>query len=153
MARADLSLLQRVRPPRRLSAGTIALVLLLQLGLITAPAWSALRNECDLCPPTCPMHHPAAKAAKPANPHMHCHGTAKAAHPHGSELGPAPAKMARPPCGNHGVTTATVLPPVILTAAPVQHVVTLGAAAPPIQPQRCGRLADPPDTPPPRAAV
>src|SRR5438045_1909370 len=102
MARAKSSLLQRMRPDARLRAHATAVVLTGVLSLIAAPGWSALRNECDLCPPTCPMHHHA-NATEDDAPHLRCHGA-----PHGAHSAPANRlvpRVDRPPCGNHGVTS------------------------------------------------
>jgi len=150
MVRGEVSLLQRMRPHPRLRARMTALVFVLAFGLIAAPAWSALRNECDLCPPTCPMHH-RGDAAAGANPHLHCHGAQSAAPHHAAAHASPLPKVDRPPCGNHGVTPAAILPPVILTSVALQRFVLLDDSAPPIEARACPRLADPPDTPPPIA--
>jgi hypothetical protein len=121
---------------------------MLVFGLIAAPAWSALRNDCNLCPPTCPMHHPGKKAAA-ASPHLHCHGVAKSVHDHADEQASQVPKVVRPPCGNHGVSPANVLPPVILTARPLQRVTPIDQSVPPLGACWSNRVADPPDTPPP----
>ena len=147
MVRAEVSLLQRMRPRPRLRASLTALVLMLVVGLIAAPAWSALRNDCSLCPPTCPMHHPRKKPAA-ASPHLNCHGVAKAAHHHADEQKSQVPKVGRPPCGNHGVS-ANILPPVILTARPLARVTPIDQSVPPLGACWSNRLADPPDTPPP----
>ncbi len=152
MVRGEVSLLQRMRPHPRLRTRMTALVLVVVFGLIAAPAWSALRNECDLCPPTCPMHH-AGNTSAPASPHLHCHGAQNSTSHHAAERAPTVPKVARPPCGNHGVTSATILPPVILATVPIQRVTLLDHSAPPIRTHSCTRLTEPPDTPPPIAAA
>lgn len=131
-----------------------ALVITLVLALIGAPATSALRNECELCPRTCPMHRDHAAGAETGHK-MHCHaaqGTQLGTHHHGSQARAAQAhcpSFARPNCGNHGTVPATVLPPVVLSAALLHWVVPTVQRAPVTDGGANGRSADPPDTPPP----
>ena len=137
---------------KRWSSGRGGLVVALVLALIGAPAWSALRNECDLCPRTCPMHRDS-DPAHASNQHLGCHSApAGAQHRHALPHGGKPA-VSRAACGNHGVLPATVLPPVILPA--VHGLPTLVAQQSPsrLESTRPDRLADPPDTPPPIVAA
>jgi hypothetical protein len=143
-------------PARCRSAG---LAVTLVLALIGAPASSAWRNACDLCPPSCPMHQHRDDAAAEAAPRMKCHGA-----PAGSALhetqeeqrrganGRGPS-VARPPCGNHGAVSATVLPPMILPSAAPRLIVAGAERAPLSSTATHRRLADPPDTPPPILAA
>lgn len=145
---------------RRRSARSIArqrslgLVLTVVLALVGAPAVSAVRNECNVCPRTCPMHHEDASPQPAKGPHLRCHAApAASAHeqpPVKHAGGPA---LGRATCGNHGIMPATVLPPMILPAAQARVFVAVVEAAPPSNPTRGGRLADPPDTPPPIAVA
>ena len=134
------------------SQAQCGLIIALVLALVGAPAWSALRNECDLCPRTCPMHRDSDRQHAP-NSHLGCHAVpAGTQQHHAVPHGGRPA-LARAACGNHGVLPATVLPPVILPA--MQGLPTLVAQHSPsrLDPSRPDRLADPPDTPPPIAAA
>lgn len=142
---------------RRRSARSIArqrslgLVLTVVLALVGAPAVSAVRNQCNVCPRTCPMHHVDASPQPAKAAHLKCHAPA-AASEHQQHI---PVKHARGPalgratCGNHGIMPATVLPPMILPAAQPRLIVAMADAPPLSNPAHCGRLADPPDTPPP----
>ena len=121
------------------------------LALVSAPLPQALRGECDLCPPTCPMHRhhesgePAHQGAHAAMPK--CHGAPAAAAHHGdSSKGP---RVTRPPCGNHAVISGRAVPPMILPDALPQQVVTLAERNPSVDLSPHARLADPPDTRPP----
>jgi hypothetical protein len=138
--------------PRRTQR--LSVVLGVVFALIGAPASSALRNECDLCPRTCPMHQQRARAAHGAAPHLGCHGapagTSRHAHHNAHGSGPSVSRAA---CGNHGIVPATVLPPMILPAALGHAVVAAARSAPLPSPGRPGRQADPPDTPPPIGAA
>jgi hypothetical protein len=132
----------------------VGLVLTVALALVSAPAVSAVRNQCNVCPRTCPMHHEDASPHPVKAPRLKCHAApAASAHEH------PPVKHARGPalgratCGNHGIMSATVLPPMILPAAQPRVMVAVVDAAPPPDPTGRGRLADPPDTPPPIAVA
>ena len=129
------------------------LTVLLVLALIGAPATSALRNECSICPRTCPMHH-AREAAEAARPQLNCHAApAGAAHHHRPSAHTRGPAFGRATCGTHAVVAAIVLPPVILPAARPLPILTATQSAP--RPDRTwqARLTDPPDTPPPIAAA
>lgn len=136
--------LQVLRPRPRLRRWIDAIAPLLAFALLAAPASSALRNECDLCPSTCPMHHPRGDAAPGPAAHLHCHGKVAAHHSHSSGT-----NFSRPPCGNHGLVTATALPPVILTPAQLHRVIMRAERAAPRIAGTADRLSDPPDTRPP----
>jgi hypothetical protein len=136
-----------LRAPRR-DAG---LIIVMVLALVGAPAVGALRNECDLCPPDCPMHqqHDGGHAS-----HLGCHGggalRARFSARDASTQGPS---VSCATCGNHGIMPATVLPPMILpsaqapsTYAPPRTVQLADAAL-------SSRVVDPPDTPPPIGAA
>jgi len=134
------------RPERRRSA---ALTVTLVLALLGGPAISALRNECDLCPPTCPMHQHHEAADTTSGPRLGCHaGAAGTAHrqPPTHERG---AAVGRATCGNHGVVSATALPPMILPATGPQLTTPVAGAARLRDTAQLDRQADPPDTPPP----
>jgi len=125
---------------------------MLVLALIGAPAWAALRNECDLCPRTCPMHRQS-DGPHSAHQHLGCHAASSADHQHRAGSRDGRPAVTRATCGNHGVLPATVLPPVILQA--VQGLPSLVAQHSPsrLDSTPPDRLADPPDTPPPIAAA
>ena len=61
--------------------------------------------------------------------------------------------IARAACGNHGLMPATVLPPMLLPAAQPRLIVPVGDSAPSAVATLSGRLAEPPDTPPPIRAA
>src|SRR5262245_48431886 len=148
MPRSTAPLLQRVRARTRVRRAALRVVCLLIFALIGAPASSALRHECDLCPRTCPMH--LARAQQGGSAHLGCHGTpTDPAHHHQSASHERAPSVARPTCGNHAVLPGTVLPPMLL---PAVHVVTIAIGARRV-PRRVAadyeRSADPPDTPPP----
>ena len=144
-------------PARRHSALSIArqrsigLVLTVVLALVGAPAVSAVRNQCNVCPRTCPMHHDDASPQPGKAQHLKCHAApaASAQHEHPPVKHARGSALGRATCGNHGIMPATVLPPMILPAAQPRVIVAMAGAAPLSDPTRCGRLADPPDTPPP----
>jgi hypothetical protein len=125
---------------------------LLAFSLIVAPWPRALRVECEICPPKCPMHegrgapedgHPDAPMAAP----MKCHGAPAAAASHG-DTGKGP-KLSRPSCGSHSGVAAPGVPPMILP--PALPVDTIAAAG--LRPSRSSalhqRATTPPETPPP----
>jgi hypothetical protein len=148
-----LSLRQRSMVLQRLQS--LAAVLTLISALIGAPAISAVRNECNLCPTSCPMHqHPDDGHAKAAPP-MKCHG----AKSHGDEDRhtapgqPRGLSIARAACGNHGLMPATALPPMLLPAVQPRLIVPVADTAPAAIATLSGRLAEPPDTPPPIRAA
>jgi hypothetical protein len=123
------------------------------LALIGAPAWSALRNECDLCPRTCPMHQHGEPAAS-AGHHLGCH--AASAHDRHAHQNAAPYRgpaVTRASCGNHGILPATVLPTVLLPAPHGLPRLLARATSVRIDPRRPDRLLEPPDTPPPISSV
>ena len=130
------------------------LVLTVVLALVGAPAVSAVRNQCNLCPDTCPMHREVSSPQPGKSPHLKCHAApAPSAHeapPNRQVRGPA---LSRPTCGNHGIMAVTVQPPMILPAAQPRVVVAVADSAPLSDPTSCGRSADPPDTPPPIAVA
>jgi hypothetical protein len=153
---------RRTGRPQRLAAAarqrSAALVLTLVLALIGAPATSALRNECELCPRTCPMHRNHDTGAE-SGQKMHCHPAqgAQLGQPHHAsqpltKQARCPS-FGRPNCGNHGTIPATVLPPVVLSAALMHWVIPTAQRAPVTDSGDHGRAADPPDTPPPIAAA
>lgn len=124
--------------------------LALVAALIGAPASRVARNQCDLCPPTCPMHHP--EHVQPSKPS--CHGVEVAAAHHGAERAHtgAPA-LSRPPCRDAGGTVGSAPSPMMLTTVPhawhpsePDGLRGTDAAAP-------DRAADPPESPPPIALV
>jgi hypothetical protein len=132
----------------------IGLLLTVALALVSAPAVSAVRNQCNVCPRTCPMHHADTSPHPAKASRLKCHAPpAASAHEH------PPVKHARGPalgratCGNHGIMPATVLPPMILPAVQPRVIVAVAETASPSDPTRCGRQADPPDTPPPIAVA
>jgi hypothetical protein len=147
-------------PVRRRSAWSLArqrsigLVLTVALALVGAPAVSAVRNHCSVCPSTCPMHREATSPHPGKTPHLKCHAapaaSADAPPPTGHGRGPA---LGRATCGNHGIMSVTVLPPMILPAAQPRVVVAVADSAPLSDPTSYGPLADPPDTPPPIAVA
>lgn len=143
MHRADGSPLARLRGIGRTRGRAAARAVTLVLALLGAPASSALRSECDLCPRTCPMHQRRDAIAE--RPRLNCHGSAQhsPARTHPGE------RIARPPCGNHGIVSATALPPIILARAPRYRVVLVTAPAPHAAFAAPQRLAEPPETPPP----
>lgn len=132
---------------------SIGLVFTLIFALIGAPATSALRHQCDLCPRQCPMHQDRDHGSAKGRP-LDCHlGPAGTSHDHqraqqkqARSKGPS---VARATCGNHGVVPATVLPPMILPAVLQQLVIPAVQRAPFWHVARQGRAAEPPDTPPP----
>jgi hypothetical protein len=138
---------------------SIGLALTVVLALIGAPAVSAVRNECNLCPRTCPMHRHAGEP-KESTPRLKCHGASGGGH-HGAEQEPHAEgttqhhgpTLARAACGNHSIMPATALPPMILPAALARTFVPVIEPASLRDPTWRGRLADPPDTPPPIAAA
>jgi hypothetical protein len=134
--------------PRRHDAG---LVIVLAIALLGAPAVSALRNECNLCPPDCPMHqhHNGVPGS-----HLGCHGggalTARLGQLGAPTHGPL---LACATCGNHGLLPGTVLPPMIMPAA---QALSAYAAAGAVRFGDGGlnsRAVNPPDTPPPIGAA
>ena len=136
-----------LRAPRR-DAG---LVIVMVLALVGAPAVGALRNECDLCPPDCPMHqqHDGGHAS-----HLGCHGggaltTRFSAHGAAAQ-GPS---VSCATCGNHGIMSGTVLPPMLLpNVQPLSTHATVRAARFAAE-ALSSRVVDPPDTPPPIGAA
>ena len=137
----------RAHSPRE-AVGVVCIVV---FALIGAPASSALRNECDLCPRTCPMH--LARDAGGAPAHLGCHGNSAVPHAgHGTPHRHG-RSVTRPTCGNHALLPATVLPPVILPSAELAAVADDVCSAPSMVTARHGRLVDPPDTPPPITAA
>jgi hypothetical protein len=132
-------------------ARTLAWVLTLIAALVGAPATSALRNECELCPRTCPMHHPQ-KPAPSTHSHLGCHAVQSGAHATRPEHPRGPA-VTRPACSTHGVVSAVVLPPVILSAVRTLPRPALTRAAPRPDLTARGRQVDPPDTRPPIGAA
>jgi hypothetical protein len=153
MASRTPPLLARLRPrsgDSRLNSVVIALV----VALVGAPAWGAARNECDLCPSTCPMHQHRSGDTPAPSGHLGCHGHAPGGSTHrASTAGERGPSVSCATCGHHGVFPATVLPPVILpTALALAFSKAVHAAPLPPIPQH-DRLADPPDTPPPISAA
>lgn len=144
---------QRLRTAFGSDSRSATLTVLLVLALIGAPATSALRNECSICPRTCPMHH-AREEAEAARPRLNCHAApAGAAHRHRpSEHTRGPA-FGRANCGTHGLAAAIVLPPVVLQAVRPMPILVATRAAPWPDLTWQARLSDPPDTPPPIAAA
>ncbi|MDX2170156.1 MAG: hypothetical protein SF182_24000 [Deltaproteobacteria bacterium] len=127
---------------------SIALAVLLALALFTAPMRVALRSECDLCPPDCPMHRAEhGHGEAPAGASMKCHN-APAAKVADATHGKLP-RLSRPPCGTHGAMQGLALAPVILPDAVAWRVMpdVRRTLAPAAQPHARG--VDPPDTPPP----
>ena len=124
---------------RAASAGAILAVV-----LICAPLPRALRAECDLCPPTCPMHHHHTHAADPGMS-PRCHGAPNA---RSADTGRDP-RVTRPPCGNHAAVAGLVVPPMILPSALPAPVVDGAARGPLADLAAHARLSEPPDTPPP----
>jgi len=61
--------------------------------------------------------------------------------------------MNRPACGDSGIASDMILPPVILTSCALQQFVPLDDKAALIRAHVWSRLADPPDTPPPVAGI
>lgn len=127
------------------------LVIALVLALLGAPAVSALRSECDLCPPDCPMHqhHNGAPGS-----HLGCHaGGALAARlgQHGAPThGPL---LACATCGNHTLLPGTVLPPMILPSTLPPSTYVAAGVARFAEAALNSRVVDPPDTPPPIVAA
>lgn len=148
------SLLQHLQRRLRAERRYGGLLITLALALLGAPAWSALRNECDLCPPTCPMHRNHGAAPQAHAGHLNCHATPTGGAPvHPStahELGPS-VRCAT--CGNHGIVPAAELPPMLLPATPAIPVVMAASLRPPLNTAPRERVADPPDTPPPIGAA
>jgi hypothetical protein len=132
---------------------SVGFVLTLVLALVGAPAWSALRNTCDICPRSCPMHEHGRQGASKATAHMKCHGApAGHAEDQPSTTGRSPA-VTRATCGNHGVMASTVLPPMLLPAALPRLAVPAAQRAALSITTGHARNADPPDTPPPIVAA
>jgi hypothetical protein len=132
-----------------MSRRAAALAVLLALALLTAPMRVALRDECDLCPPDCPMHRVEhgrgdehGGAAK-----MKCHN-APAAKTADASHGKLP-RLSRPPCGTHGATQGLALAPVILPDAVAWQVVPDTQRSVPQHARPHSRGVEPPDTPPP----
>jgi hypothetical protein len=146
MARRTTPLLMRLRPRAGAHRRLVALTLVVLLATVAAPAWSAMRNECDLCPPSCPMHHHGSSPAG-AN-HLHCHGAGTGA-AQAQRIPSGHSLMSRTTCGNHALVSATVLPPAILTAAPAYDAVLVESEPSTTAQLVTARGIEPPDTPPP----
>lgn len=140
MPRTD-ALLNRWRSQRRPFA---AIALTAVLMLLLAPLRTVIAG-CDLCPLDCPMHaahRSGAPAAPGSAPHMRCHNAAATS----DAAGP---RIARPPCGTHGVVLTLELAPMV-PPQPLSWTV-----APRVEPAMrddvyaAHRATDPPDTPPP----
>src|SRR5262249_27485876 len=133
-----------LRAPRR-DAGLVIVLVLALLGTSTV---GLLHNECDLCPPGCPMHQ---HDGQQPGSRLGCHGGGGAlAARFNQHSAPHHGPSVRcATCGNHGIVSAITLPPMLLPS--VQPLSTLAAvraarfavAAP------YSRVIDPPDTPPP----
>ncbi len=119
---------------------------MLVLALLFAPDLSALRSECDLCPPDCPMHH---QGGSQNGPHLGCHHGASHGQRHMPDGRPA---LACANCGNHGLLADGALPPMLL--APRCAVARYDAVPAGRMPDAIwsGRGFDRPETPPPIAA-
>jgi hypothetical protein len=141
----------RRRDQVRLDPRALAWVLTLIVALVGAPATSALRNECELCPRTCPMHQQR-QPAPGTHSHLGCHAVQSGAHAKRPERQRGPA-VTRPACSTHGVISAVVLPPVILPATRTLPRPALTRAAPQLRLAARARLVDPPDTRPPIGAA
>jgi hypothetical protein len=135
---------RRCRATRAASAEA-GLVVALVFALLAAPAVNALRSECDLCPPDCPMHHGATQNGPAA--HLGCHHSATHS-PHPSEPSDKPV-LGCASCGNHSLLPGSVLPPMLLPdGCAIFRYETVGTACIPDGALN-SRGVDPPDTPPP----
>ena len=153
MPRPACSYLRYLRT-RSHGAGSARLVIILVIALVAAPAWSALRNECGLCPPTCPMHQPHAGTQETHASHLGCHGsTASAGHHDRRAAHDHLPSVACATCGHHSQPPGTVLPPMILPTAHAQSVLLVVERAPRVSIAPHHRLTEPPDTPPPIVAA
>jgi hypothetical protein len=125
----------------------------LALVLLGAPVVSALHNECDLCSPNCPMHHHQGTPNGSAS-HLGCHHAAASAARFGHSTPQANGPtVACATCGNHGLLSATGLPPMILPVASTLPTFDAPRPARVLLAGLNGRGSDPPDTPPPIGAA
>lgn len=133
----------------REATGSAALISLLALALVAAPMWGALGTECGLCPATCPMHEHRSGAGAG---HLGCHRASSTVQHDGVTAGDGRQSIGCAACGNHG-SLPSPLPPAILVSPHSQSLALVIARAPRLQCIRHGRLAEPPDTPPPIASA
>jgi len=139
----------------------VSLAVTLAIALLTAPLTAAWSRDCQLCPPTCPMHAARAPRDTSTAPHGHatvaakptCHGVPAAQHAEQARADRHGIRLTRPPCGNHGAVAAVAVAPMILPGAlPWRVVERIESASLDVR-DVCDRLSEPPDTPPPILAA
>lgn len=131
-----------MRTQRVTALGKLAMVTI--VALLAAPLVSSSPRACDHCPADCPMH---------AGARMHCHHAGTASHSAQSRHCAATAGIAGPGCDHGGGTPTVVLTRAIPETPPAVRL-------PPSSVYRSfpdrrgqGRVADPPDSPPPILAA
>lgn len=139
----------------------VSLAVTLAVALLTAPLTGALGRDCQLCPPTCPMHAVHQPRGESPAPHDHatvakkptCHGVPAAQQAEQARADRHGLRLTRPPCGNHTAVAGVAVAPMILPGALPWRVVERVEPALRDARDRRDRLSEPPDTPPPILAA